>query len=286
MTGEFILSATGAPFGDPITADIKRRMLVEELGVGDDAFVVVPHPEGGYAVVRGDAGDGRALAPASEPVPDWLPKGPGDDAQTPQTRRPSSSAGTGTATDTETALGTGAVSNTGLIEPDADHPYPPAFVLNVSPRAFVDRYALVAAGVLLVSMPWGAVFPSVAPGTLGGQVAWLLRLCGLVLAFWNMARFVYSYLFFAYEITAEDARARRGPLLRSARKVPFTHVHVTTVRQSLWERLLGVGAVRVHTSDGDRPALSISRIANPARLAETVQARCEAVRLQPPRPAH
>ena len=283
MTGEFILAATGAPFGDPDAANIKRRMLVAELGVEDDAFVVVPHPDGGYAVVRGGVVDGDAFAPASEPVSDRLPAGPGDAARarTSPARHPSPSApGTRAVPRTEGAL------NTGLIEPDVGDPYPPAFVLNVSPRAFLDRYVLIAAGVLLVLAPWGAVFPSIGPGTLGGQATWMLRLCGLVLALWNMGRFMYSYLFFTYEVTAEGAVARRGPLSRATPHLSFARVRATKVEQAFWERLLGVGAVRVHTEETGTPAFRFSHIADPARFDRDVHGRCQSLRSASRHPAY
>ena len=221
----------GAPFGDPDAAHTKRQTLVAELGLNDDAFAVVPHPEGGYAIVRGDAVDGDASVSVSGPV-------------------------------------AGAAAAAGLIEPDVGRPYPQTFVLNVSPRAYADRYALIAAGALLVLTPWGWFLPSVTPGTLGGQIAWMLRLGGLVLALWNMGRFMYSYLFLSYAVSTADAQARRGPFSKESPPVSFAHVRGTRVVQAFWERMLDVGTVQVHTPTTRPDPLSPSP-ASPARHASS-----------------
>lgn len=284
MTTRFILAATGAPFGDPDAAHMKRQTLVAELGVNDDAFAVVPHPDGGYAIVRGDAVDGDESVPVSGPVSDPLPLGPGepDPARTGPARRPVPAAEGAPHTAPEPRAATAA----GLIEPEDGRPYPQTFVLNVSPRAYADRYALVAAGVLLVLTPWGWVLPSVAPGTLGGQIAWMLRLGGLVLALWNMGRFMYSYLFLSYAVSIADAQARRGPFSRETPPVSFAHVRGTKVVQAFWERMLDVGTVQVHTDNPARPALAFSHIAGPARFERDLRGRCRPAPADARRRAH
>ena len=84
MTPEYMLSADGSPFEDQDVTAMKRDILAREFG---EAFEVVEHPAGRWAVVRG-ADPALQAAPEAahptDPVPitGWvdgaIPEGPGD----------------------------------------------------------------------------------------------------------------------------------------------------------------------------------------------------------------
>ena len=84
MTPVYILSADGSPFEDQDVAAMKRETLAHELG---EAFEVVEHPTGGWAVVRStnparrttpEAAHPTESVPIAEVVDGAIPEGPGD----------------------------------------------------------------------------------------------------------------------------------------------------------------------------------------------------------------
>ena len=84
MTPGYILSADGSPFEDQDVAAMKRETLAHEFG---EAFEVVEHPTGAWAVVRStdpaprtipEAGHPTDPVPIAEAVDGAIPEGPGD----------------------------------------------------------------------------------------------------------------------------------------------------------------------------------------------------------------
>ena len=270
MSTDFILAATGKPFDDPDAAHIKRRTLNRELG--DTSYVVVPHPDGGYAVTYDGVPDGDATVPVSGVPCGHAPDGPGErPAHAAQARAHSVVPGADAASPAPAPEPSAPAK--GPPEAPETGPYPAAFSLGVAPRAFVHLYALIVLGVFMVLTPWGSLF---APGVIDGiltDAAWLLRLGGLCLALWSLGRFMISYLFYRYEVTKTYVLARYGIFTRETPKITFAHVRSTRVEQALWERILGVGTVRVGTGATDGHEVTLYHVADPPRLEKELQ-RC------------
>lgn len=283
MSTDFILAATGKPFDDPDAADIKRRTLMKELG--DTSYVVVPHPDGGFAVVYDGVPDGGATVPVSGVPSGHASDGPGErPAHTAQARAHSVAPGA----DSAFPAGTPGPSAPTKRPPEAPEtgPYPAAFSLGVAPRAFVHLYALIVLGVFMVLTPWGSLF---APGVMDSiltDAAWLLRLGGLCLALWSLGRFMISYLFYRYEVTQTYVLARYGIVSRETPKISFANVRSTRVEQALWERILGVGTVRVGTGATDGHEVNLHHVANPPRLEKELQRRCQSFVSRPHQGVH
>ena len=283
MSTDFILAATGKPFDDPDAADIKRRTLMKELG--DSSYVVVPHPDGGFAVAYDGVPDGGATVPASGVPPGEAPDGPGArPARTAQGRAHSLAPGADAATP---AGAPGPTAHTkALPEAPETGPYPAEFSLGPAPWAFLHLYVFIALGAFMVVTPWGSYF---APGVMDSiltDAAWLLRLGGLCLALWSIGRFMLSYLFYRYEVTQTYVLARYGIFSRETPKITFAHVRSTRVEQALWERILGVGTVRVGTGATDGHEVNLYHVADPPRLEKELQRRCQPFVSRPHRGVH
>ena len=68
-------------------------------------------------------------------------------------------------------------------------------------------------------------------------------------------------------------QARYGILSRQASRVYYAHVRSATVEQALWERLMGVGTVRVGTGATGEHEVSLDHVADPQLLEKELQRR-------------
>lgn len=278
MAPRYFLAATGEPFADRDAAALKRDDLARELG--DPSFEVVPHPSGGFAVVRVPVSDPENEPPPISGVLDLpIPEGPGDVLararehahETPTAQdAPAQPARAPALEDAPASVAAGPTAPAG-----AHGEFGSEFVLTAAPRAFLHRFFFMGLGALLVVMPSVVLLPT-GPMNSPATHQFILQgaqLFGLLLALWNTARFLTSYLFYRYRVTEQFVEARYGIFSREAPTIYFAHVRSTTVEQALWERLVGVGTVRVGTGATDEHEVNLYHVASPQRLERELQRR-------------
>ena len=209
MTPEYMLSADGGPFEDQDAAAMMRDILARKLG---EAFGVMEHPTGGWAVVRGADPSPQAAREATHPtdpvpiagsVDGAIPEGPGDvlaRSRSAGRARPEGHRNTEPAAPPPTSAA-----------PLSAAAYPPRFALGVSPQAFAHHLLLMAVGSLLVVMPSAIPLPAGARDDPAVN-AFLMecgQLGGLLLALWSLWKFLSAYLFYNYEGTEHHVSARK-----------------------------------------------------------------------------
>ncbi|MGI9294049.1 MAG: PH domain-containing protein [Pseudomonadales bacterium] len=304
MTDHYILAASGRPFRDWDAAEMKRQIVATELD--DDDFQVVSHPDGGFAVTR----DAKAMADDAvnaddNSVPTYtVPEGPGDILA----RELLESGNNETQHDPAPPIG-------GLIPPiDADHRpsldrdsvrepaqsipaaatddtqpvhikgyadgFPPHFVLNVAPRAFLHLHLLTALGTILMLFPHLLFAPlggfqGFENPELGASVLGIIQLGGLFVGICSLTKFLYTFLFYRYEVTPKYVQAVYGFISRDAPKTYYAHIRSANAVQSGWERLLIVGAVKLGTGATDRHEVVLKHVSDPKRLEKELQRRYE-----------
>ena len=282
MTPEYMLSADGGPFEDQDAAAMMRDILARKLG---EAFEVVEHPTGGWAVVRGADPSPQAAREATHPtdpvpiaglVDGAIPEGPGDvlaRSRSAGRARPEGHRNTELAAPPPTSA-----------VPLSAAAYPPIFTLGVSPQAFAHHLLLMAVGSLLVVMPSAIPLPAGARDdpAVNAFLMECAQLGGLLLALWSLWKFMSAYLFYNYEVTEHSVSARNGPFSRETPEVYFAHVLSGRVERALRERIMGVGTARAlrsltprHPRRGWRGCSSAGPATSPAwRWRTRTRARC------------
>lgn len=300
MSQNYILAASGRPFQDWDAAEMKRQIVANELD--DDGFEVVSHPNGGFAVSRRDdppaveANDDSNSAASTYEVPE----GPGDelarelaaDANKPEEPPPIGGVMPTINTDDrrngqrsfdepqqpDTASTQDA--NEPVLLKDYSKGFPPHFVLNVAPRAFVHLHLLTALGSILLLFPhllfapFGG-FNGFENPELGASVLGMIKLGGLILAIGALSKFLYTYVFFRYEITPKYVEAVYGFISRDAPKTYYAHIRSANVVQAWWERFLIVGSVKLGTGATDQHEVVLKHVSDPKRLEKELQRRYE-----------
>jgi membrane protein YdbS with pleckstrin-like domain len=149
-----------------------------------------------------------------------------------------------------------------------------------SAKRFVPWYAL--GGLLMLAALYAAVtvdpkgladWPAVGPAL--AAHAWYVRLfpVAAVLAFlliiWCRAwLFVHGE---AYRLTSERFFVRRGILVRHNDEMEIIRINDVTLRQSLLERLLGIGTVTVISNDDTTPLVAMAALPEPEAVKEHVR---------------
>lgn len=191
---DFILAAGGRPFRDRDAASLKAIRMAADLA--DNSFRVVEHPQGGYAVARGETpmdaavveakGAPELLAPTNAPPPRYeVPEAPADvlARETDESRAgrvPPVTDDIGGVVPPVRAHERCAANEPGACEhlaeegslPAAAKPrgpvqtlsdftggFPKEFALNVAPRAFVQLHILTILGFALMLFPHWLLAP-------------------------------------------------------------------------------------------------------------------------------
>ncbi|MGA1399691.1 MAG: PH domain-containing protein [Phycisphaerales bacterium] len=81
-----------------------------------------------------------------------------------------------------------------------------------------------------------------------------------------------------YELTQERIRVRSGVFTRHLEEIEIYRVKDTELSIPLWQRLVGIGTLRVISSDHTNPNIPLRGIADPESVRERIRAACEAVR--------
>jgi hypothetical protein len=128
---------------------------------------------------------------------------------------------------------------------------------------------------------------------LTGAIAWaswyylparLVRLTifGLVGAVWlaQTVRWAYRIFGFNYRLTTRRLFRDRGFLYTDAAQAELTGIAQVVVESTWYERLVGVGDVRVLLEDRNRPPLVLEGVRDPEHVANQVQALVKQAREQ------
>jgi len=103
-------------------------------------------------------------------------------------------------------------------------------------------------------------------------------LCALVLpvpwAFWRWLTTRCT----RFEITSQRLRLRSGVFTRTLEEIEVYRVKDTTEKQSLLQRLVGVGTVTVYSSDRTLPELSLHNIRGHDEARDLIRAQTERMR--------
>jgi uncharacterized membrane protein YdbT with pleckstrin-like domain len=83
-----------------------------------------------------------------------------------------------------------------------------------------------------------------------------------------------------YRLTSQRLIRKTGLLSRKTGRVEVIDIDDITVEQGLFQRLFGVGRIRVHSSDVSDPVLWMLGIADPAHVAETIDKARRAERVK------
>ena len=102
----------------------------------------------------------------------------------------------------------------------------------------------------------------------GGSQAWTIGLIALALAWIGLYGVVlYRQLRDQYHLTSHRFVHRRGILRRVTDRLEVIDIDDISVEQSLVNRLVGVGTVRITSSDRSHPVLSLPGVDDVERLA-------------------
>ena len=296
MAGD-ILAANGRPFRDRDAAEIKRRALAAEL---DEPFLVVDHPDGGFAVRR-DAGArsgprvvARGAGEPSEPGAQVRPYDVGpspleelEDEVThaPVRREPLPSSESRSVSHRQESVHDEALPPKASVPQASQGPsssYRDAFRLHPAPRAFFVQHFFTLVGVLLMFQPhrvFGiAGVPLPDSPQLAGAALGFTALAGLAIALISTSRFLWEYLANTYIVTRDSVQQIRwyfdGARLRRAKpQIDFAHLRTLDVDQGLIQMLLAVGHIRMATGGTDTHEIALKHVLRPALLASEFRRR-------------
>jgi len=103
-------------------------------------------------------------------------------------------------------------------------------------------------------------------------------LCLLVLPIpWALWRWL-STRCTSYEVTSQRLRMRWGVFTRQLEEIEIYRVKDTTETQTLWQRLVGVGTVKVLSSDRTLPELRLRNVKGHSEVRDCIRAQTERMR--------
>lgn len=280
---QWILASNGHPFTDRDAAQIKRDLLLTELG---DAvqLEVLPHPTGGFAV---SVGRPASCAARSNPHTD-----PHERVEAPRSPRDAlvqslerSTIGTNAAR-SAIALAHSATAHSrpsAASLPPSDI-YPEAFRLSPAVRAFVGLHVQALIGALLLFQPH-LVFSvtqlgSPSNATVGAILLALIAACGALLAAVAVSRFLWTYTANTYLIDRTGVEQvqwyfEKARLRRRAPRVNFAHLRSADVDQSVLQMLLNVDSVKLAAGGTDSYEVVLRHVASPRVLQREFQRRLQ-----------
>jgi len=149
--------------------------------------------------------------------------------------------------------------------PTPDEPEQKLWAGGFSPKAMIGYWILAA--IVTVGGIIAGVFLSVP--TAGA--AWLFIILALI-AIWGGLVLYYFYLRYgmAYELTSQRLIHRVGILSQTTNRIEVIDVDDVSFHQSFIERLLGVGTIRILSSDTSDPMLVIRGIDDVKRISNMI----------------
>ncbi len=113
--------------------------------------------------------------------------------------------------------------------------------------------------------------------TLGSYIAKGLAFIGLGgagVAVLRAGFFIYSHRYF---IGPRGIEENEGLVSKDQSRIEFKHIRGVNLRQSVFERLLGIGTIDVATSGGENSEVRFVGIANPKRILNILRERLKAL---------
>lgn len=288
---QWILASDGHPFRDRDAAQIKRDLLVSELGAAVQLHVV-SHPDGGFAVSV-DQPQRLRFAGRESPIPVRAtePSLEGElspretllrtlERTEPQARshfdvpEPTSRATADSPNSTLYAV----ASST-----ESEH-YAESFRLSPAPRAFLGLHLQALLGAVLLFQPH-LVFVVTGLGVPNNATAAALILAGIaicsaLLAMLSLTRFLWTYTANTYVVDRNGVEQiqwyfDKGRLRRRAPRVNFAHLRSVDVDQSILHMLLNVGSLKVAAGGTDSYEVVLRHISAPRALQREFQRRLQ-----------
>lgn len=128
--------------------------------------------------------------------------------------------------------------------------------------------------------------PAEEPVWEGGPSQWMnlpvylicLLLCFLVIPiFYAIWRWI-ELSFNQYELTTERFRQKTGVFNRVTQELELYRIKDTELHEPLFQRIFGLGAITMHTSDKTTPIIHISGINAPEKVRQHIRDNVELVR--------
>jgi hypothetical protein len=286
---QWILASDGHPFRDRDAAQIKRDLLVRELGAAVQLHVV-PHPEGGFAVSVEQPQRARvvgresvaslgiaepSLAGEVSPRETLLRTLERTEPDTPSFSRlkgPLSRAPADSPNNT---------ANSAPSSMESEH-YAESFRLSPATRAFLSWHLQALLGAVLLFQPH-LVFVVTRLGVPNNATAAALilagiALCGALLAMLSLTRFLWTYTANTYVVDRNGVEQiqwyfEKGRLRRRAPRVNFAHLRSADVDQSILQMLLNVGSLKLAAGATDNYEVVLRHISAPRALQREFQRR-------------
>ncbi|MCE9553457.1 MAG: PH domain-containing protein [Planctomycetes bacterium] len=142
-----------------------------------------------------------------------------------------------------------------------DEPEQELWKATYSPKAAIPSFAVAGilsliAIVVLVVMGWFAI-------------GWLWLLLAIVLVFAGLGiQLLLTRLSTAYRLTTQRLMHEVGLLRRVTNRLEVIDIDDVTVEQGLIDRILGIGTIKLTSSDRTHPALQLRGVDNVREVAE------------------
>lgn len=143
------------------------------------------------------------------------------------------------------------------IQPQAMEPETDLWTGGFSPKAMIGTWllsALFSVAVLVVLVMAPSLFGDQVPP----KVLWSVGV-GIVIAWWAIAIASYAYrrISVGYKLTNQRFIHKHGILVRTTDRIELIDIDDVAFSQGLVQRMLGVGTIRVTSSDRSHPTLSL-----------------------------
>lgn len=286
----YILAIGGVPFTDRDAAEFKRMTLEQEVG---GSFSVVNHPDGGYAVMPGkrqrpanspsgsDSSLSRHGAVEPGPMDELIASQQTESAQQVQEHADVTSNQPVNVTVVNQITSPDSTNKDAIPEADSfkDGKYPERFKIHPTPRAFLRYHLGMVLGGALVLMPH-LIFSILLPGlgatddpTITAYVMAGGQLMGLVLFIYCGGYFTWWYVANRYIVSLETVETERGVVSRKIKPVDLDDITTWDCDQSIIERILNVGHLKLATSGTGDYELKMKHVLNPKGLLREIQRR-------------
>jgi len=136
-------------------------------------------------------------------------------------------------------------------------------------RALVPVFALA----LAAAGCWSFVLTAPSNGSNQGSHPWLSAMVWngwLAIAMVTTAYWLYRRWDDTYTLSTRRIMYRHGILSRATHFTEIIDVDDVAVQQALWERVLGVGTIRITTSDDSHPWLNVAGVYPVHEIAELI----------------
>jgi uncharacterized membrane protein YdbT with pleckstrin-like domain len=150
---------------------------------------------------------------------------------------------------------------TNKLDPRADEPEQTLWQGGYSPQAMVGGW-LLSLVVTVVAFVAGAFFP---------PVGWFVA-AAIAIAFWggHAALLLYQRMSHEYKLTTQRFIHASGVLRRVTDRIEVIDIDDVQVTQGFVERFLGVGTIRILSSDVTSPLTTLVGIADVTRIATLI----------------